>query len=110
MSTECRVLTAQPEDGLAYIDNARVTADSFLACRLAKGLDVEGKNGGVFSPLTTSIRENRKAIFHYLIDEARADPNSPGEHLPIIKAVSKHVKETEDQPIDALQDPPTQRR
>lgn len=55
---------------------------------LAKGMDVEGKNGGVFSPLTTSIRENRKAIFMYLCDEAGADVNSPGEHLPIIKAVS----------------------
>jgi ankyrin repeat protein len=36
---------------------------------LDKGVSVEEKNGGVFSPLTTSIREDRKAIFQYLIDE-----------------------------------------
>ena len=58
---------------------------------IAKGVDVEEKNGGVFSPLTTSIRENRKEIFRYLVDEAGADPNLPGEHLPIIKAVSHSI-------------------
>lgn len=57
---------------------------------IGKGMDVEAKNGGVFSPLTTSIRENRKEIFRYLIDEAGADPNLPGEHLPIIKAIRRH--------------------
>ncbi|KAK3715681.1 hypothetical protein LTR37_006906 [Vermiconidia calcicola] len=57
---------------------------------LAKGVNVEEKNGGVFSPLTTSIREDRKDIFMYLIDEAGADPNMPGEHLPIIKAIRRH--------------------
>lgn len=75
------------------VDSENV-ADHPSACRLQKGLDVEGKNGGVFSPLTTSIRENRKSIFHYLIDEAGADPNSPGEHLPIIKAVSEPQKDS----------------
>lgn len=59
---------------------------------LSKGMSVEGKNGGVFSPLTTSIRENRKSIFMYLCDEANADPNEPGEHLPIIKAVSQRTE------------------
>ena len=57
---------------------------------LAKGVDVEDKNAGVFSPLTTSIREDRKQIFRYLLDEAGADPNQPGEHLPIIKAIRRH--------------------
>ena len=57
---------------------------------LAKGVDVEEKNGGVFSPLTTSIREDKKEIFRFLLDEAGADPNSPGEHLPIIKAIRRH--------------------
>jgi ankyrin repeat protein len=57
---------------------------------LAKGVDVEDKNAGVFSPLTTSIREDRKHIFRYLLDEAGADPNAPGEHLPIIKAIRRH--------------------
>jgi ankyrin repeat protein len=57
---------------------------------LAAGVSVEDKNGGVFSPLTTSIREDRKEIFRYLIDEAGADVNTPGEHLPIIKAIRRH--------------------
>lgn len=42
------------------------------------------------SALTTAIREDHKAIFYYLLDEAGADPNSPGEHLPIIKAIRRH--------------------
>ena len=62
-----------------------VVADQIESVKLllAAGVSVEDKNGGVFSPLTTSIRENRKEIFRYLIDEAGADPNSPGEHLPV---------------------------
>ncbi|KAK5165802.1 uncharacterized protein LTR77_008725 [Saxophila tyrrhenica] len=69
-----------------------VVADQLESVKLliAKGVSVEEKNGGVFSPLTTSIREDRKAIFRYLIDEAGADPNSPGEHLPIIKSIRRH--------------------
>ncbi|CAK3896807.1 ankyrin repeat [Lecanosticta acicola] len=69
-----------------------VVANQLESVRLLiqKGVDVEEKNGGVFSPLTTSIRENRKEIFRYLIDEAGADPNAPGEHLPIIKAIRRH--------------------
>lgn len=69
-----------------------VVADQIESVKLllAAGVSVEDKNGGVFSPLTTSIRENRKDIFRYLIDEAGADPNAPGEHLPIIKAIRRH--------------------
>lgn len=63
---------------------------------LAKGVNVEEKNAGVFSPLTTSIRENRKDIFRYLVDVAKADTNAPGEHLPIIKAVSTNVEYCDD--------------
>lgn len=69
-----------------------VVADQLESVKLLleKGVSVEEKNGGVFSPLTTSIREDRKGIFRYLIDEAGADPNAPGEHLPIIKAIRRH--------------------
>lgn len=69
-----------------------VVADQLDSVKLllAKGMDVEGRTGGVFSPLTTSIRENRKSIFLYLC-EVGADVNSPGEHLPIIKAVSRPI-------------------
>ena len=48
-----------------------VVADQLESVKLLleKGVSVEEKNGGVFSPLTTSIREDRKQIFQYLIDE-----------------------------------------
>ncbi|CAJ2500020.1 Uu.00g028730.m01.CDS01 [Anthostomella pinea] len=71
-----------------------------LACRsnqlesvkllLAAGVSVEDRNGGVFSPLTTAIRERHKDIVHYLVEEAGADPNAPGEHLPLIKALRRY--------------------
>ena len=56
---------------------------------LEAGVSVEDKNGGVFSPLTTAIREQRKEIVRFLLDEGGADPNAPGEHLPIIKAIRR---------------------
>lgn len=72
-----------------------VVADQLESVKLliAKGVSVEEKNAGVFSPLTTSIRENRKDIFRYLVDIAKADTNNPGEHLPIIKAIRRHREE-----------------
>lgn len=57
---------------------------------LAAGVSVEDKNGGVFSPLTTAIREDRKEIVKYLLDFAGADINAPGEHLPIVKALRRY--------------------
>ncbi|KAI1747240.1 ankyrin repeat-containing domain protein [Xylaria castorea] len=60
---------------------------------LAAGVSVEDRNGGVFSPLTTAIRERHTDIVQYLLEEAGADPNSPGEHLPIIKALRRHQGE-----------------
>ncbi|CAI7658716.1 unnamed protein product, partial [Penicillium glandicola] len=56
---------------------------------MAAGASVEWKNGGVFSPLTTALRENHWAIVRYLLDEAGADPNAPGEHLPLVKAIRR---------------------
>jgi ankyrin repeat protein len=56
---------------------------------LNAGVSVEDKNGGVFSPLTTAIREDRKDLVKYFLCEAGADPNTPGEHLPIIKAIRR---------------------
>ncbi|KAJ6093632.1 hypothetical protein N7499_002963 [Penicillium canescens] len=44
---------------------------------LAAGANVEWKNGGVFSPLTTALRERYWVIVRYLLDEAGADPNAP---------------------------------
>ncbi|KAI9172748.1 Ankyrin repeat and KH domain-containing protein [Paramyrothecium foliicola] len=56
---------------------------------LAAGVSVEDKNGGVFSPLTSALRENRRDIVRYLISEGGADVNSPGEHLPVVKALRR---------------------
>ncbi|KAK1149218.1 hypothetical protein N8T08_006438 [Aspergillus melleus] len=58
---------------------------------LAAGASVEYKNGGVFSPLTTALREDHRDIVRFLLDEGGADPNAPGEHLPIVKAVRRCV-------------------
>ncbi|CAJ0545173.1 Ff.00g086460.m01.CDS01 [Fusarium sp. VM40] len=57
---------------------------------IAAGVSVEDKNGGVFSPLTSAIREDRKDIVWYLINEGGADINAPGEHLPIVKALRRY--------------------
>ncbi|KAH8726309.1 ankyrin repeat-containing domain protein [Phaeosphaeriaceae sp. PMI808] len=62
---------------------------------LAAGVSVEDKNCGVFSPLTSAIREDRKDIVRYLLDVANADPNGPGEHLPMVKALRKYNGDTE---------------
>ncbi|KAM3065094.1 hypothetical protein ACMFMG_006148 [Clarireedia jacksonii] len=57
---------------------------------LAAGVSVEDRNGGVFSPLTTAIREERKDIVAFLLREGGADVNAPGEHLPIVKALRRY--------------------
>ncbi|KAG9197236.1 hypothetical protein G6514_001964 [Epicoccum nigrum] len=62
---------------------------------LAAGVSVEDKNCGVFSPLTTAIREDRKDIVRYLLDVANADINAPGEHLPIVKALRRYHGDAE---------------
>ena len=56
---------------------------------LKAGVSVEDKTGGVFSPLTTALREQRKDIVRFLLYDADADPNKPGEHLPLIKAIRR---------------------
>ena len=63
---------------------------------IAAGVSVEDKNGGVFSPLTTAIREDRREIVSYLLNDGGADVNAPGEHLPIVKALRRyHGNDTE---------------
>jgi ankyrin repeat protein len=68
-----------------------VAADQIESVKLllAAGVSVEDKNGGVFSPLTTAIREDLKEMVHFLITDGHADLNAPGEHLPIVKAVRR---------------------
>ncbi|KAK5044423.1 hypothetical protein LTR84_011295 [Exophiala bonariae] len=55
------------------------------------GINVEDKSGGVFSPLTSAVRENHKTIVLFLLNEAGADVNEPGEHLPLVKAIRQFV-------------------
>lgn len=43
---------------------------------LRAGVSVEDRNGGVFSPLTTAIREHHTDIVKFLIFEAHADVNA----------------------------------
>jgi ankyrin repeat protein len=86
---------------LAVISNPRsckgviemaVVANQLDSIRLLlkAGVSVEDKNCGVFSPLTTAIREKHKSIVRFLLDEADANPNAAGEHLPLVKALRKY--------------------
>lgn len=81
---------ANPKNFKGVVEMA-VCANQLESIRLllSAGFSVEDKNGGVFSPLTSAIREGHKHIVRYLIDEAGADVNAPGEHLPIIKAIRR---------------------
>ncbi|RMZ86441.1 hypothetical protein DV736_g6330, partial [Chaetothyriales sp. CBS 134916] len=82
---------------------AAVAADQLDSIKLLlqAGVSVEDKTDGVFSPLTTAIREHRFEIVKYLLDEAGADPNHVGEHLPIIKAI-RHCENRDYRYIDIL--------
>lgn len=82
---------AQPRAFKGVMEMA-VSADKLESVQLllGAGVSVEDRNGGVFSPLTTAIRERHKDIVRYLLDEAGADPNAPGEHLPIVKALRRY--------------------
>ncbi|KAI6785148.1 Ankyrin-like protein [Emericellopsis cladophorae] len=84
---------AEPRAFKGVIERA-VAANQIESVKLllAAGVSVEDKNGGVFSPLTTAIREDRREIVKYLLDPkgGNADINAPGEHLPIVKAVRRY--------------------
>jgi ankyrin repeat protein len=49
------------------------------------GVDVNEKQEDFYSPITTSIRDNHPAILSLLLS-CGADPNMPGEGLPVIQA------------------------
>ncbi|KAI2627619.1 ankyrin repeat-containing domain protein [Hypoxylon sp. NC1633] len=94
-----RLLPALPEPrAFKGVMEMAVVANQLESVKLLlkAGVSVEDRNGGVFSPLTTAIREDRKEIVHFLLEEAGADVNSPGEHLPIVKALRRlHGADTE---------------
>ena len=52
---------------------------------LEAGEDINYKHDGVYTPLTTAIRDNRTEILSYLLSRG-ADPNVLGEGLPLINA------------------------
>ncbi|CCF45200.1 ankyrin repeat and SOCS box protein [Colletotrichum higginsianum] len=81
---------ADPRSFKGLMERA-VVADQIESVKLllAAGVSVEDKNGGVFSPLTSAIREDNKEMTRFLIEEGGADVNAPGEHLPIVKAVRR---------------------
>ncbi|CZT11622.1 related to ankyrin 3 [Rhynchosporium agropyri] len=85
-----RLLTVMKElQAFKGIMARAVHADQLVSLKmlLAAGVSVEDKNGGVFSPLTTFIREDHRPIVKYLLTEAGGDVNSPGEHLPVVKSL-----------------------
>ncbi|KAK5077647.1 hypothetical protein LTR70_009559 [Exophiala xenobiotica] len=87
-----KILTAVPKNHHAKgIVEMAVVANELESIKLllAAGFSVEDKTGGVFSPLTSALREERTEIVRYLLDEAGADINAPGEHLPIVKALRR---------------------
>ena len=94
-----RILSQLPEPrAFKGVMEMAVSANQLESVKLliAAGVSVEDKNGGVFSPLTTALRENHRPIVRYLLTEAGADVNSPGEHLPVVKALRRfHGEDTE---------------
>ena len=49
------------------------------------GGNINEKHNGVYTPVTTAIRDNRIEILSYLLSHG-ADPNEPGEGIPLINA------------------------
>lgn len=87
-----RILPALPKNyHCKGIIEQAVLADQLESIKLLvnAGFSVEDKTGGVFSPMTTALRERHIDIVRYLLDEAGADINAPGEHLPIVKALRR---------------------
>lgn len=94
-----RILAVLPEPrAFKGVIEMAVVANQLESVKLllAAGVSVEDRNGGVFSPLTTALREHRRDIVTFLINEGGADVNAPGEHLPIVKALRRCADEHPD--------------
>ncbi|KAF8851011.1 ankyrin [Acephala macrosclerotiorum] len=96
-------VVSEPQAFKGIIEMA-VSANQLESVKLliAAGVSVEDKNGGVFSPLTTSIREDRREIVAYLLNDGGADVNAPGEHLPIVKALRRYHGEGDTEIMEML--------
>ena len=60
-----------------------------VRCLLKAGVDPNAKKDGVYTPLCTSIRDNRADIFQLLLANG-ADPNVPASEYPAFKCVTHH--------------------
>ena len=56
----------------------------------------------MFSLLTSALREERTEIVKYLLDEAGAEINTAGKHLPIVKALRRCRGSNNTERIDML--------
>jgi ankyrin repeat protein len=54
---------------------------------LKAGVDPNAKKDGVYTPLCSSIRDNRLDMFHLLLANG-ADPNVPAAEYPCFKCVT----------------------
>ncbi|PHH71137.1 hypothetical protein CDD82_6723 [Ophiocordyceps australis] len=102
-----RILTVLPEPrAFKGVLEMAVVANQIESIKLllAAGVSVEDRNGGVFSPLTSAIREHRTEIVRFLIEQGGADVNAPGEHLPIVKGLRRCAAGDEASIIDLLLD------
>lgn len=68
------------------------------------GVPIEEKHHNLYSPLSTAIRDNHKEILALLITRS-ANPNAPGESLPLIMAVRKPEPDMLRMLLDAKADP-----
>ncbi|KJZ79951.1 hypothetical protein HIM_00665 [Hirsutella minnesotensis 3608] len=102
-----RILAVLPEPrAFKGVVEMAVVANKLESVKLllAAGVSVEDRNGGVFSPLTTALRERHADIVSFLINDGGADVNAPGEHLPIVKSLRRCAEEEHQHMIDMLLD------
>ncbi len=69
------------------------------------GVGIEDKMHGLFSPLSTAVRDGREPIVKYLVEEAGAGVNTAGEHLPLVMAVIRGRDELATYLLDKGADP-----
>ena len=66
------------------------------------GISPEDKTAGIFSPLSTAVRDRRTELVYYLVNEVKADVNNPGEHLPLVMAVRSYMNNNDIEILELL--------